>query len=64
MRHYFNDPEQPVDPPERKVDGALTCCECEETIPGDDWYFEIDGDYYCEACMERHKHVAPFRGEW
>lgn len=64
MRHYFNDPEQPVDPPERKVDGALTCCECEETIPGDDWYFEIDGYCYCEACMEQHKHVAPFRGEW
>ena len=35
--HHYNDPEPPVEPPEPKVDGVLQCCECEETIPGDEW---------------------------
>ena len=62
--HHYNDPEPPVEPPEQKVDGALTCCECEEVIPGDEWYYEVDGNYYCESCMQDHRHVAPFSGEW
>ena len=35
------DPERSLEPPEPKVDGALQCCECEETIPGDSYYFDI-----------------------
>ena len=58
------EPERPLEPSEQKVDGVFTCCECEETIPGDEWYFEVDGKYYCERCMEDHKHLAPFREEW
>ena len=49
---------------DQKVDGVLVCCECEEVIAGDTWYFEVDGNYYCEECMEAHKHIAPFREEW
>lgn len=49
---------------DEEVDGALTCCECEETIPGDTYYFEVDGKYYCEECMiSSHRHIAPFKGE-
>ena len=62
--HHYNDPEPPVEPPEPKVDGILQCCECEETIPGDEWYYEINGNYYCESCMQDHRHVAPFYNEW
>lgn len=58
------EPERPVEPREEKVDGVLVCCECGEVIPGDEYYFELDGAYYCESCMDDHKHVAPFRGEW
>ena len=63
MSRYY-EPELPLEPPESEVDGVLTCCECEEVIPGDEWYFEVNGNYYCERCMEDHKHLAPFRGEW
>lgn len=65
MTHnWWHEPERPVEPPEAKVDGVLTCCECEETIPGDAPYFDIRGEYYCEECMEGHKHYAPYKGEW
>lgn len=60
----YNIPERPLEPPEPEIDGALTCCDCEEVIPGDTWYFEVDGKYYCEQCMEDHKHSAPYREEW
>lgn len=64
MNHYYNDPERPVEPPEREVDGVLQCCECEETIPGDSYYFDIDGMYFCEECMREHRHIAPYNNEW
>ena len=62
--HHYNDPEPPVEPPEPEVDGALQCCECEETIPGDSYYFDIDGMYFCEECMKEHRHIAPYLNEW
>ena len=34
MSRYY-EPELPLEPPEPEVDGVLTCCECEEVIPGD-----------------------------
>lgn len=61
---HYNDPELPVEPPETKVDGALQCCECEETIPGDSYYFDINGMYFCEECMKEHRHIAPYTNEW
>ena len=64
MSYYYNNPEPPIDPPEPKVDGVLICCDCEETIPGDEYYYEVDGNYYCESCMQNHRHLAPFRDEW
>lgn len=64
MRRFYNDPEPPVEPPERKVDGALQCCECEKMIPGDSYYFDIDGMYFCEECMKEHRHIAPYINEW
>lgn len=60
----YRDPESPVEPPEPKVDGALQCCECEETIPGDSYYFDINGMYFCEECMREHRHIAPYADEW
>ena len=62
--HHYNDPEPPVEPPEPEVDGALQCCECEETIPGDSYYFDINGMYFCEGCMKEHRHIAPYTNEW
>lgn len=59
----MNYPELPLEPPERPIDGAYTCCCCDEVIPGDEWYFEVNGEYYCESCMEDMKHVAPYREE-
>lgn len=64
MSYPYYEPERPLEPAEQEVDGALVCCECEETIPGDAWYFEVGGQYYCEDCMNDHKHLAPFKGEW
>lgn len=64
MSHYYKDPELPIDPPEPKVDGVLTCCDCEEIIPGGEDYYEVDGNYYCEACMQNHIRVAPYAEEW
>ena len=58
------DPERSLEPPEPKVDGALQCCECEETIPGDSYYFDINGMYFCEECMKEHRHIAPYGNEW
>lgn len=60
----MNIPERDLEPLDEEVDGALVCCECEETIPGDTYYFEVDGKYYCEECMiSSHRHIAPFKGE-
>lgn len=58
------DPERSLEPPEPKVDGTLQCCECEETIPGDSYYFEVNGLYFCEECMKEHRHTAPYADEW
>ena len=33
------------------------CCECGEPIQTD-CYFEIDGDLYCEDCMDNHRHYT------
>ena len=41
----------------------IRCCECEGIIPGDQWYFEIEGNYYCEDCIKCHRYLAPFAGE-
>lgn len=60
MTRFYNDPELPMEPPERQVDGVLVCCECEETIPGDTHYYEVDGKIYCEDCMQDHIHTAPY----
>lgn len=29
------------------------CCYCEEPIQ-DDFFYEINGDYYCEDCLDMH----------
>lgn len=54
------DPEQSS----HKVDGALVCCECEQVIPGGEFYYELPAGFICRECMDTHEHVAPFRGEW
>lgn len=33
----------------------LVCDECGCEILIDDIYYDIDGDYYCESCMDRHR---------
>ena len=31
---------------------GIKCCRCEEFIPADERYFEIDGNAYCVDCMD------------
>lgn len=33
------------------------CIECGEPIQTE-YYFEIDGELYCEECMDNHKHYT------
>lgn len=34
---------------------VLKCEECGEVIMIDDIYYDIDGDCYCESCMDKHR---------
>lgn len=36
------------------------CEDCEEPIYEEDYYYEfVDGEYYCEECVQAHRKVAP-----
>lgn len=45
---------------EPKVDGAWVCADCEEVIPGDDKCYDVNGEHYCESCMECRSLSAPY----
>lgn len=62
--NWFDEPERSLEPEESTVDGYLRCCECEQVIPGDEWYFQFGGNCYCESCVDAyHRHLAPYRDE-
>ncbi len=42
---------------ERQLAKLPVCCECKEPIQSE-FLFEIDDVFYCEECMDAHKHCT------
>lgn len=42
---------------EKRISELPVCCECGERIGlsgVDVWYYDFDGDMYCEDCVNKH----------
>lgn len=57
-RQYFGDPidafNEYMEEEAEYESKCPVCCECDCPIT-DDYYFEIDGYFYCEDCLSNHK---------
>ena len=40
---------------EAELEKLPKCCECGEAIQSE-YYYEFDGDLYCEDCLKDHRH--------
>ena len=56
MREYIPEPHDQIPIP-RMSD--IICDDCDEPIPEGEAYYEIDGLYFCQFCMETmHRKTA------
>ena len=57
MNFYSDDPARDYDrycaEQEKRLADYPKCCECGEPIQGDK-YYDFDGYFYCEDCIENH----------
>ena len=44
--------------PECKEEPVITCDVCGKFVYDGDVYYDIDGDFWCEECIERNRKTA------
>lgn len=58
MPEFVGLASNPDPPPELPPRHVFICSGCGESICEGDWYWDYDGEQYCEDCNDAHRHTA------